>query len=142
MIKFVICSQRFKNIYTTIFSNLREKRLLIAISGGLDSVVLTHLLFNTGYKIALAHCNFHLRSSESDQDEQFVRQLAGRLKIDCHVAQFDTLDYASKRGVSTQMAARELRYDFFDDLCNDHNYDYLLTAHHLDDQIETFFYQS
>ncbi|WOI24034.1 tRNA lysidine(34) synthetase TilS [Nonlabens ulvanivorans] len=121
------------------FSNLREKRLLIAISGGLDSVVLTHLLFNTGYKIALAHCNFHLRSSESDQDEQFVRQLAGRLKMDCHVAQFDTLDYASKRGVSTQMAARELRYDFFDDLCNDHNYDYLLTAHHLDDQIETFF---
>ncbi|PQJ33063.1 tRNA lysidine(34) synthetase TilS [Nonlabens arenilitoris] len=121
------------------FSKLKEKRILIAISGGLDSVVLTQLLFDTGYSIALAHCNFNLRSSESDQDEQFVRQLADSLKIDCHVAQFDTLDYASKRGISTQMAARELRYDFFDVLCKDHNYHYLLTAHHLDDQMETFF---
>ncbi|MEP5131886.1 tRNA lysidine(34) synthetase TilS [Nonlabens ulvanivorans] len=121
------------------FYNLKEKRLLIAISGGLDSVVLTHLLSILGYDIALAHCNFHLRSTESDQDEQFVKQLADGLKIDCHVAQFDTLDYARKRGVSTQMAARELRYNYFDDLCDNQNYHYLLTAHHLDDQIETFF---
>ncbi|MBF4985128.1 tRNA lysidine(34) synthetase TilS [Nonlabens mediterrranea] len=121
------------------FSNLKENRLLIAISGGLDSVVLTHLLFNAGYDITLAHCNFNLRDSESDQDEQFVRELADRFKIDCHVTQFETSQYASDHGVSTQMAARELRYDFFNDLCKDHNYDFILTAHHLDDQIETFF---
>ncbi len=130
---------RFKKNIETNFSFLKGKKLLIACSGGLDSVVLTHLMKNLNFEIALAHCNFSLRGKESDDDEMFVIGLARQLEIPIFAETFDTKKYAKDQKVSTQMAARKLRYAWFDEILRDFKYDYLLTAHHLDDDLETFF---
>ena len=119
-------------------SFLNDKKLLIACSGGIDSVVLTHLLKNLGFEIALAHCNFLLRGSESDGDEVFVSDLAKKLEIPFFSEHFETEIYASENKLSTQMAARKLRYLWFNVLLKDFKYDYVLTAHQLDDDLETF----
>lgn len=119
-------------------SFLNDKRLLIACSGGVDSVVLTHLFQELNFDIALAHCNFFLRGSESDEDEKFVKELAKKHSIPFFSETFDTEKYAQENKLSTQMAARELRYDWFDVLLKDFNFDYVLTAHHTDDDLETF----
>ena len=93
-------------------------RILVALSGGVDSMVLAELLRREGYDIAFAHCNFHLRGKESDEDEQFVREYAKRVGVKLFVKQFDTLDYVENNKVSVEMAARELRYAWFNDLIN------------------------
>lgn len=111
--------------------------LLLAVSGGVDSMVLTHLLLQTGYKIAVAHCNFHLRGEQSDGDESFVKTFCESHQIICHIAHFDTEAYATKHNCSIQMAARDLRYDFFQHLMEQHHYQYLVTAHHLNDTLES-----
>ena len=121
------------------FPFLLDKKLLIACSGGLDSTVLTRLLKELKYNISLAHCNFSLRGKESDGDEKFVASLADKLSIPIFNKTFDTKQYASKHKISTQMAARDLRYEWFNELCAAHSFDYVLTAHHLDDDLETFF---
>lgn len=128
----------FKNIIDSRFAMLNSGKLLIAISGGLDSIVLTHLCHELGLNIALAHCNFNLRSQESDKDEAFVLQLAEQLNKECFIECFDTLNIAKEQKLSTQMAARELRYNWFSELTNDLEFDYVLTAHHADDNLETF----
>ena len=120
------------------FSFLKSKKLLIAFSGGLDSLVLSHLLSVLKYDISLAHCNFRLRGIESDIDEKFALQKAKGLDIKYYVNRFDTSDYAKKNKLSIQMAARELRYTWFQEIMQDNDYDYLLTAHHADDNLETF----
>lgn len=120
------------------FSFLTEKKLLIAISGGIDSVVLTHLLHKLNYNITLAHCNFKLRETESDLDEEFVKKLGNKLTIKTFTTFFNTKEYAKKNKVSIQIAARELRYNWFTALVDQYNFDYILTAHHADDNIETF----
>ncbi|MGS2760835.1 tRNA lysidine(34) synthetase TilS [Sinomicrobium sp. M5D2P9] len=120
------------------FPFLKRARLLIAISGGIDSVVLVRLCHAAGLDIALAHCNFHLRGEDSDGDEKFVRELAKELGADINVVHFQTEDYARKKGTSIQIAARELRYNWFDRLLNERKGEYLLTAHHADDSLETF----
>lgn len=120
------------------FPFLKEKKLLIAISGGIDSVVLTHILHILNFKIALAHCNFRLRSKESDIDECFVKELGKNLNIETFTIQFETEIYAKKHKLSTQIAARELRYNWFDKLVEQHQFNYVLTAHHADDNLETF----
>ena len=117
---------------------LQESKLLIAISGGLDSVVLTHLCHQLNLNFALAHCNFNLRGSESDADQDFVLQLAKDLEVEVFIQSFDTNTFAETHKVSTQMAARELRYDWFESLCEQLQFDYILTAHHADDNLETF----
>ncbi|MFM7023524.1 MAG: tRNA lysidine(34) synthetase TilS [Flavobacteriales bacterium] len=115
----------------------KDDTLLLAVSGGVDSVVLLHLLHNEGYKIAIGHCNFSLRGKESDDEEKFVRKLAKTMGIQIYVNQFNTLEYAKFRSISTQMAARELRYEWFNQLCIEHDYTRIVVAHHLDDQLET-----
>lgn len=117
---------------------LKGKKLLIAISGGIDSIVLTRLFYELKFDIALAHCNFSLRGKESNKDEAFVKTLGANLNFTTHTIKFDTNTYAAEKGISTQMAARELRYNYFIELSNEFGYDYILTAHHLDDVLETF----
>ncbi len=109
--------------------------LLVAVSGGLDSVVLVHLLKQLKLKFSIAHCNFKLRGKESDEDEKFVKSLALKIGIKFYSKSFKT----SIKKHSTQMAARELRYKWFDELLLKEKMKYVLTAHHLDDSIETFF---
>jgi tRNA(Ile)-lysidine synthase len=128
----------FQNHISNNLSFLQDKRILIAISGGLDSVVLSHLCDKSGLNIALAHCNFNLRGDESDADEDFVLELAEDLDLEVFIENFETEEYAKERSLSTQMAARELRYEWFLDLAEQLNFDYILTAHHADDNLETF----
>ncbi len=118
---------------------LTGQQVLLAVSGGIDSVVLTHLMHSAGYSFAIAHCNFHLRPSDCDRDEAFVRQLASTYAVPIHVAQFDTRTHAAQHHQSIEQAARELRYDYFEQLRQTHGYAAILTAHHRDDSTETFF---
>ena len=116
----------------------KESRLLLAVSGGADSICLFFILKDLGYKIEIAHCNFKLRDIESDGDEIFVKQLAKRYSIKCHTKSFMTKKFAEEGKISIQMAARDLRYEWFEDLASQYNFDYILTGHHKDDNIETF----
>jgi len=113
--------------------------LLVGVSGGIDSVVLADLLHRSGLAFAVAHCNFHLRDEESDQDEIFVRALAASYDKPCFVKSFDTAGVAAERGISVEMAARELRYDWFEETRRNHHFDWIVVAHHADDQVETVF---
>ncbi|MBF8149962.1 tRNA lysidine(34) synthetase TilS [Winogradskyella sp. F6397] len=128
----------FKNHIDKNLSFLKECKLLIAISGGIDSVVLAHLCQTLGLNFSLAHCNFNLREEESNKDEDFVIDLAEGLDVEVFIQNFDTEVYANQHKRSIQMAARELRYDWFKDLAEQLNFDYILTAHHADDNLETF----
>ena len=130
--------ERFKSHIERQLPMLNNAKLLIACSGGLDSVVLTHLLNELNVPLAIAHCNFSLRGRESDGDATFVEEWADQLSIPFHKKRFDTEIFASKHKLSTQMAARKLRYDWFEVLLNEIEFDYLLTAHHADDDLETF----
>lgn len=120
------------------FTYLKEKKLLLAISGGIDSMVLLHLFHKLEFDITVAHCNFSLRDAESDADEDFVRTTCETLKIPFYIQKFDTKQFASDYKLSIQLAARKLRYDWFSELLSEQKLDYVLTAHHLDDEIETF----
>ncbi|WP_299684891.1 tRNA lysidine(34) synthetase TilS [uncultured Dokdonia sp.] len=113
-------------------------KLLVAVSGGLDSTVLVHLCMSSGLDISIAHCNFNLRGNESDGDAHFVKKLATEHTLPYYEKSFDTSAYAKKHTVSTQMAARDLRYTWFKELTTAEGYDYILTAHHSNDNLETF----
>ena len=130
--------QTFQEHINTRLPFLNKSRLLIAISGGADSVVLTHLCYKLNLNIALAHCNFNLRGDESDADEAFVLDLAEDLDLEVFIESFDTEAYAQTHRRSIQMAARELRYNWFKELAEQLGFDYILTAHHADDNLETF----
>lgn len=117
---------------------LSNKKLLIAISGGVDSMVMLNLFLKLEYDVTIAHCNFNLRDKESNDDEEFIKQYAEKKHIKCYTTRFDTVSYADNNKVSIQIAARQLRYTWFYQLAKQHNLDYILTAHHLDDSIETF----
>lgn len=117
---------------------LKEKKLLLAVSGGLDSMVLLHLFQELKFDIAIAHCNFQLRGVESFGDQKFIQDYADTNAIPIYVTQFDTEAFAKDYKLSTQVAARELRYNWFYELLEEENFDYLLTAHHADDNLETF----
>ena len=114
-------------------------KLVLALSGGIDSMVLADLLLKAKVEFVAAHCNFHLRGEESDGDEQFVRDYAERNGIQCFVKHFETEKYAAEQGVSIEMAARDLRYVWFEQLRQQLGYDKIVVAHHADDQAETFF---
>lgn len=114
-------------------------KLLIAVSGGVDSIVLVELLRQMDNQIAVAHCNFKLRARESDLDQEFVKEYCEKHDIPFYTISFNTKEIAAERKISTQMAARELRYDWFEDLLERYELDKLVTAHHINDQVETFF---
>jgi tRNA(Ile)-lysidine synthase len=113
------------------------EKVLLAVSGGLDSMVMLHLFSRNGIQAGIAHCNFHLRGQESDDDETFVKQCADTYGMPFFGRGFDTKHYAAAQGVSTQMAARTLRYDWFNELMDTHGYDKMAVAHHADDNVET-----
>jgi tRNA(Ile)-lysidine synthase len=116
-----------------------KNTLLVAVSGGADSMALCHILTDVGFKFNVAHCNFNLRGKEADADEKFVINYCKKNNIKYFTTKFNTLAYAENKGISIQMAARDLRYNWFNQLLAEHNFDYLLTAHHANDNIETFF---
>jgi len=113
-------------------------RIIVTVSGGIDSVVLLDLLLKLGYTCSIAHCNFRLRNKESDGDEDFVKSLAEKNDVAVFVKSFDTSEYSESNKISVQMAARELRYDWFEELRQEQGYDWIATAHNKNDVIETF----
>lgn len=117
----------------------KTDKLLIAFSGGVDSVVLCDLLTKAGYHFDLAHCNFQLRGTEANDDTSFCETYAKLIHAKCHTIYFNTKNYAVENKLSIQMAARELRYKWFKQLISEHGYTYLLTAHHANDNAETLF---
>ena len=116
-----------------------SRKLILALSGGIDSMVLADMLLQAKASFVVAHCNFHLRGEESDGDEQFVREYALRNGLTLYVKHFETETYAKEHGISIEMAARDLRYAWFEELRQQLGYDYIAVAHHADDQLETFF---
>jgi tRNA(Ile)-lysidine synthase len=128
----------FKNHLKENLPFLKDSKLLLAVSGGIDSMVLIHLLQQLNYDVSIAHCNFSLRGEESNGDEEFIRSYASLNNILKFVTRFDTNSFAIDNKLSIQVAARQLRYIWFDQLLEENSLDYLLTAHHLDDAIETF----
>jgi len=115
-------------------------RILLAVSGGVDSVVMANLFWEAGLFIGIAHCNFQLRGADSAADAAFVEKLAGELDLPFHLTNFETARMASEQGISIQMAARQLRYEWLENQRVAGNYDAIATAHHLDDSIETLLY--
>lgn len=117
----------------------RQHPVLVALSGGPDSVALLHVLMALGCDCRAAHCNFHLRGEESDRDERFVRNLCARLEVPLEVQDFDVMTYMRLNGGSVEMACRELRYDWFETQRQEQGCGLIAVAHHADDQVETFF---
>lgn len=114
-----------------------NESILLTVSGGIDSMVMLHLYMNSSYHFEVAHCNFGLRGNESDGDEALVKQVCTENNITFYTNKFETLKYATENKLSTQMAARELRYNWFNQLCIEHNLQLIATAHHQNDVAET-----
>ena len=115
----------------------KQDKILVALSGGADSVALTRILITLGYHCEVAHCNFELRGEESDRDEDFVRNFCRSLNIKCHSIHFETRRYAAQQSISIEMAARELRYNWFSKICEESDCQVVAVAHHKDDSVET-----
>lgn len=131
--------QRVKKfiLQNQLFSDSADNLHLVGVSGGADSVALLLIMRQLGYRVEAAHCNFKLRGSESDRDEKFVRQLCEEHNIELHIIHFDTATYADKHQVSIEMAARDLRYGYFRQLCQNIGAADVCIAHHRDDAVET-----
>ncbi|MCZ8090211.1 tRNA lysidine(34) synthetase TilS [Flavobacterium sp.] len=130
--------KKLQNHINLNLSFLKEKKLLLAVSGGIDSMVLVHLCHQLELDFAVAHCNFQLRGNESEGDENFVKSQIEKLQIPLFTQKFETATFAKEQKLSIQVVARKLRYDWFYSLLANHNFDFILTAHHLDDSVETF----
>jgi tRNA(Ile)-lysidine synthase len=118
----------------------KEDKILLAFSGGVDSMVMVDLFNKAGFRFGLAHCNFMLRGKDSDLDEETVKAVAQIYNVPVFIERFNTQEFAKSNNLSIEMAARELRYDFFYKLLNSENYNYLATAHHLGDVLETMIF--
>ena len=128
---------KFQHHIEQNFPQLKDKKLLLAVSGGVDSMVLLDLFYKLRFDICVVHCNFQLRGKESDADEMLVRETCQDRFIPYFIESFDTLEFAKENKLSIQLAARKLRYDWFQEIIS-LGFDYVLTAHHLDDNVETF----
>lgn len=129
---------QFQNHIQTQFPFLKESKFFIAVSGGIDSMVLVDLFRKLEYEFSILHCNFQLRGTESEAETQFLRDFCRANQIQYILRYFETEHYAKEHKLSTQLAARELRYNWFQEKLEKNNYQYLLTAHHADDNLETF----
>ncbi len=116
-----------------------DDRILLAVSGGIDSVAMLNLFLETDLRTGIVHCNFRLRGNDSDEDEIFVKNLAALCSLPFFVRRFETREYAQENGISIQVAARELRYSFFEEIRQKHGFSRIAIAHNSDDAIETFF---
>ncbi|MCD6333031.1 MAG: tRNA lysidine(34) synthetase TilS [Bacteroidales bacterium] len=134
-----LLSERIRIFFQDHQISNKHTSLLVTVSGGIDSVVLLDLLVTEGFDLRVAHCNFSLRGSESDQDELFVKNLAFQYQVPFHSKRFNTSRYAKERGISIEMAARDLRYQWFEELRNEQNCDWTAVAHQAEDQVETLF---
>jgi tRNA(Ile)-lysidine synthase len=114
-----------------------QQQIMLALSGGVDSVVMTDLFCMSGYSCMVLHCNFGLRGDESEGDESFVRSLAANYELPVFVKRFETEAYAEEKGISVQMAARELRYAWFTEIAGIHHVEVIATAHNINDSVET-----
>ena len=132
-------TNRFKQALDQECQVSADARILVAVSGGADSLALLHLLVQQGYTCLAAHCNFSLRGEESEGDEAFVRDFCQSLKVPCRFIRFETRAFAEQNKLSIEMAARQLRYDWFHELMKLENLDWIATGHHGNDAIETFF---
>lgn len=130
-------SAGFKEFLRTLPENAENDHFLLAVSGGPDSMAMTHLFLNAGLRISVAHCNFGLRAAESDREEQFVQAWMTEKSIPVYTQKFNTRSYAEEQGLSIQLAARELRYHWFEELRQQIGARWIATAHHLDDSRET-----
>lgn len=117
----------------------RKHKLLVALSGGIDSIALADILYKLEYNVSFAHCNFKLRGTESDEDENFVTSLSKKYNVILFKTTFDTKNFAKSKKISIQEAARILRYNYFEEILAKYNLDYIVTAHTFDDNVETFF---
>ena len=117
----------------------KNDKILLGVSGGIDSMVMLDLFIKSGFTIGVAHCNFQLRGHESDDDQKFVKEKAGMYNLPFYTINFNTKKVAEEKNLSIQMAARELRFDWFRKIKTKENYQYIALAHHLDDLVETFF---
>jgi len=131
--------QRFNSVLRQLDLCNPDHRILLAVSGGIDSMVMAHLFVEAGYDCCIAHCNFQLRGEDSNLDEKTVRSLAAYLEIPIFVKRFDVAEEMENKGISMQMAARDLRYHWFEQLMEEQNMDRLATAHNKNDTVETFF---
>ena len=130
----------FKNFFIENDINLAEDKYLLAVSGGIDSMVLFDLFIKNNINFSVASCNFQLRGEDSDNDLKFVENICIKNSINLYSTVLDVDKFSTMRKISTQMAARELRYDFFKKILEKHKYSYIVTAHHLDDNIETIIF--
>ena len=129
--------QTVQNELAQRLGGLQQPKLLLACSGGVDSMVLLHLLQQLNYSFGVAHVNFMLRSDDSNEDEKFIERYCTLHRLPFYSRSFQTDQWAAKNNLSIQMAARDLRYTWFNSLKEKHDYTHVLTAHHLDDQVET-----
>lgn len=128
--------EQFRQHIEQLVPFAQEKKYLLAVSGGADSSVMAWLFHHCGFAFAIAHCNFHLRGEESDKDMQLVREMAEKYRVPYFEKEFDTRGYQQQQGVSLEMAARELRYQWFGQISA--GYDFVVTAHNANDNAETF----
>lgn len=132
-------SELFRNRLSELDNNYRERSFLLAVSGGIDSMVMLHLFQSLKLSFSVAHCNFRLRGEESNRDQQFVRKVVSEIDCNLYEKEFDTYIFAEKFKLNIQEAARKLRYDFFNDIAAENGFDYICTAHNQDDVVETLF---
>ena len=129
--------KEFQRIILNEFNELKTNKFLLAVSGGIDSMVLANLFYKLKYNFEMAHCNFNLRGDDNIKDELLVKKFANQKEIKLSIKKFETLDYVESKKISIQIAARELRYQWFFDLMKTDKIKYLVTAHNLNDQFET-----
>ena len=133
---------KINKIFEKKVKPLKQYNFLVAVSGGVDSMVLANLFIQNNLNFSIAHCNFGLRAKESNADQEFILSWSRKNKIKCYSSKFSTTAFCEKSKVSIQEGARNLRYNWFNELKVIHKFDYIVTAHHLDDQLETYLINS